>query len=159
MKTQPWWVEIDPQTETEVETITEFKETKERIKELDTLELKLDDQFFESLHNKIMTRVGQTEIAPPDRWGELRKKSKSITITFSILILIVAFSSNESAKSKLSVIDPVTTQALNNLEDLENSVLLHQTSSDFFVDVAQENLNHLEIHKLENLVGKKKRSN
>ena len=157
MKTQPWWVQLDPQTE--IETVPEVKETKEKIKELDSLELNLDEAFFDSLHDKIMSQVAQTPMAPPERFVQLRKKSKTIAIGFSILSLVIAFSPSSSQNAKLSISDPVTTQALSNLDDLSNSVLLHQDSSDFFVDVAQENLNHLEIQRLESLVGKKSHSN
>jgi hypothetical protein len=157
MKTTPWWMEIDPQTE--FENVPAVRETKEKIKELDQFEMKMDDQFFENLHNKIMAQVENTKVSKKPRWTKLRKLTKTTSISLSILALVVVATSHTQSNSGLSVSDPVSNQAIQNMDDLTNSLLIAQTSSDFFVDVAQENMNHLDIQQLEKLMGKEAQAN
>jgi hypothetical protein len=157
----PWWMEIDPQAE--FENIPAVELAKSKIREMDDLEKKLaskmDDKYFEALHDKIMKKVETTEIAPPKPWGALPKKAKAFGLSLSVLALILMVSSIKSPDASLTVSDPVTTQSLNNIDDLSISILVAETSDQFFVDVAGQNLNDLAVRQLATLMGQVKHLN
>lgn len=43
-----------------------------KLKKEDPIELPMDDQFFEDMHNKIMAAVEATEIKPQSKWSKAR---------------------------------------------------------------------------------------
>lgn len=43
-----------------------------KLKKEDPVELPMDDQFFETLHDRIMSAVDATEIKPQSKWSKTR---------------------------------------------------------------------------------------
>lgn len=43
-----------------------------KLKKEDPVELPMDDQFFEDMHNKIMAAIDSTEIKPQTKWSKTK---------------------------------------------------------------------------------------
>ena len=43
-----------------------------KLKKEDPVELPMDDQFYEKMHNKIMSAIDATEVKPSSKWNKGR---------------------------------------------------------------------------------------
>ena len=137
-----WWMEVDHQTE--IDELAGFKEAKKILLESDSVLLPNDD-FFNNLHSKIMTKVAVAEIQKDQRSFFERYRRISIGFTAaSVLFGVMMFGlQTQKVSDGSSSTDLVLFDAVNKSPDIEETVLVYQNKDDFFVDLAQENPDHL----------------
>lgn len=56
------------------------RELRGRMREIDTVDVELSDEFYEGMHNKIMARVEKTEIAPNTESSSARRLSSKFSL-------------------------------------------------------------------------------
>jgi hypothetical protein len=56
-----------------------------KLRKEDPVELPMDDQFFENMHNKIMQAIDSAEIKPQSKWSKTRVFLEQRTLGFSPL--------------------------------------------------------------------------
>jgi len=149
-KNPNWWMEIDPQYE--FEKLPEFKETKQLLKTQDKIEVPEDDEFFDHLHDKIMNGI-EGRSTKSDRgaiWHRHRRLVKRTVAAFLALAVIVLGRQTHDQQHQ----DQATVVLSDALQrsDVEDSVLVYQHKSEFFVDLINENLDHLSIGQLNELM-------
>ena len=139
---------------------------KKQLRREDSLELPMDDLFFDKLHDKIMADVAQTEIKPAaSRWVKpwvyLERKAHyyrpsnnvrtlqvvkvgvigiSLTLGLGLVImnlkLFTMSLQNQVASNRQIIIE----QALENPQDWVDMAAAVQNDSDFYADVMNERL-------------------
>ena len=148
-----WWMEIDHQSD--VETLEGSKEAKELLLECDDVELPEDDEFFNNLHNKIMAGVEVTKLKKDTR--TFRQKHKKLVKGISAAILTAAVLlvglDTQQVKVTQDGTDVVLSDVISRSPDIAETVLVYQNKDDFFVDLAQESLDHLSVDHLQGLMG------
>jgi hypothetical protein len=139
-----WWMEVDHQTD--IEKLEGFKETKELLQDSDDVTLPGDD-FFDNLHDKIMSQVAVVEIKKDQR--SFFERYKRVGIGFSAAAMVIGVMMFGLQTQKVNMVasntDLVLTDAVNNSPDIEQTILVYQNKDDFFVDLAQENPDHLSV--------------
>lgn len=149
-KNPDWWKEIDPQFE--FENLPEFKETKQLLKTQDVIELPEDEEFFERMHAKIMANV-ETSSIQIDRgsiWTRKRsliKRSASAFLAISLIALGRMTHVQKQQDSTLTILSDAVSRS-----SLEDSILVHQHKNEFFLDLANENLDHLTVSQMKELM-------
>lgn len=164
-----WWLdyvegELDSGTKAEMKSILRYSkkdqaivaalsETKKLLQASEEELPTLSDDFFDQLHNQIMTKVDKVEmIAAPKfqvrhyhrRWARLGTIG-----TFSILALIafLTYFGQQSWNLSWDVPTQIAKQVQENPDDLA-LFMTYQSEHDFFVDVASQSFDHLSDRKL-----------
>lgn len=147
-----WWMEIDRQSD--VDTLEGSKEAKELLLEFDQLEVPDDDAFFEKLHGKIMAGVEMT--SPKKDTRTFLQKNKKVVrgISAAAMLMAILLVGLDTQQVRVTVdgTDQVLSDAVSR-SDIEETVLVYQNKDDFFVDLAQESLDHLSVDRLHGLMG------
>lgn len=172
-----WWLdyvegEFDPATKAEMkailrhskkdqEIVAALSETKKLIQKTEEELPILSDDFFDHLHDQIMTKVDDADmLAAPSfqvrhyhrRWARL-----GVLGTFSVLALVslVSYFAHQSLNLKWDVPTQIAKQVQDSPDDLA-LFMTYQNEHDFFVDVASQSFDHLTDRKLkeqfENLI-------
>lgn len=132
------------------------------------LELPMDPAFYDRLHDKIMAGVEKTEMEHP-AWYEkpqkyLRGHWRSWSLfggSLSVLLLSLHLSAGLVTKSlhgshavtAARQEDRLLDQALKAPDALSRSILISQTESEFFVDLADSSFEDLSIDKFNRIMG------
>ncbi|WII73519.1 hypothetical protein QJS83_06495 [Bdellovibrio sp. 22V] len=139
------------------------------LKASDDLELPMNDDFFDRLHDKIMAEVEQTEIAPAPmlmtprnllraHWrGWLYPAGGVMSVfVFASLLLTQVSKVNQSMQRAGLLSDGherIVSEALLSPEDLSQTLISTQSESDFFMDVARESFENLSVSKFNKIMG------
>ena len=135
------------------------KDVEKKLKQIDLVELPMDEKFFEALHDKIMASVEKTEVKPLSRWSKtwvfLEAKAKPhrtlarkviktgfVGLTFGLALGLASLSakmSNEvhmaqNASNRLRIIQ----EAKHNPTEWSDLVISYQDSNDFYADVLSQ---------------------
>lgn len=139
-----WWMEVDHQTD--IDKLEGFKETKELLQDADEVSLPGDD-FFDNLHDKIMSQVAVVEIKKDQRSFFERYRRVAIGFSAAAMLLGVMTFGVQTQKVNMSrgSTDLVLSDAVDKSPEIEETVLVYQNKDDFFVDLAQENPDHLAV--------------
>lgn len=139
-----WWMEVDHHSD--IEKLEGFKETKELLQDSDDVILPEDD-FFDNLHSKIMSQVAVAEIKKDQR--SFFERYRRVGIGFSAAALLVGVMTFGVQTQKVNVssssADLVLSDAVDKSPEIEETILVYQNKDDFFVDLAQENPDHLAV--------------
>lgn len=120
-----------------------------------SIELELDDAFYEQLHNKIMAAVDEIEIQPASRyrvpkqmmkrhWRSLSQISLALLMLFGVnktasQYVLSLWSSSHTVKLVQNEKE-IIHQALASPDEFSNSMISYQSNNDFFMEVASRNL-------------------
>lgn len=152
-----------------IEPMDRMDKVRKGLKATDELELPMNDDFFDRLHDKIMAEVEQTEIAPAPilmtprnvlraHWrGWLYPAGGMMSLfLFSALVLSQVSKVNQSMQRVGLLSDGherIVAQALLSPEDLSQTLISTQSESDFFMDVASESFENLSVAKFNKIMG------
>lgn len=141
------------------------------LKSVDDLELPMNDDFFDRLHDKIMAEVDKTEIAPApvlmsprnllrSHWRGWLYPISGVTsvFIFSSLLLGQVSKVNQSMQRVGLLSDGherIVAEALLSPGDLSQTLISSESESDFFMDVARESFENLSESKFNKIMGKK----
>ncbi|MGE5087121.1 MAG: hypothetical protein ACM3MG_12520 [Bacillota bacterium] len=139
------------------------------LKAQEELELPLNADFFDRLHDKIMSEVEQTEIAPAPflmtprnmfraHWrGWVYPTGALMSVAAMVAVLMPQVSKVNEGLQRVGLLsdgrERIVAEALLSPEDLSKTLISSQTDSDFFVDVASESSENLTIAKLQKIMG------
>lgn len=138
----------------------------------ENIELPMDAAFFDNLHDKIMARVAETEIEakpPATVLGApkkfLKKQWKSwlypagSTMALALVgtMLTMQFSQTLNSSIASKPLSPqsekVVSAALESPDAISQTLLSSQTEADFFVDVASQSFENLNIAQFNKIMG------
>lgn len=152
-----------------IEPMDRMDKVRKGLKAADELELPMNEDFFDRLHDKIMAEVEQTEIAPAPilmtprnvlraHWrGWLYPAGGIMSLfLFSSLLLSQVSKVNQSMQRVGLLSDGherIVAQALLSPEDLSQTLISTQSESDFFMDVASESFENLSVAKFNKIMG------
>ncbi|MFM6929308.1 MAG: hypothetical protein ACKOX6_12650 [Bdellovibrio sp.] len=139
------------------------------LKAQNEIELPMNEDFFDRLHDKIMLEVEQTEIVPVPflmtprsilraHWrGWVYPTGAIMSVAAMIAILMPQVSKVNQGLQRVGLLsdgrERIVAEALLSPEDLSKTLISSQTDSDFFVDVASESSENLTIAKLQKIMG------
>jgi len=130
-----------------------------KLKQEDLVELPMDEQFFENLHNKIMSSIEKTEVKPLSRWAKtwvfLETKAKPhralarkvikagfVGLTLSLALGLAGLSAKvyndmhvaQNATNQSRIIQ----EAKQNPTEWSDLVVSYQDSNDFYADILSQ---------------------
>ncbi len=148
-----WWMEIDHQSD--VENLEGSKEAKDLLLEFDDVEVPEDDEFFNRLHSKIMIGVEMTAQKKDGRtfWQKNQKIARGFTAAAIVLSVLLVSLETQQIHLASDATDQVLSDAVSRSPDIQETVLVYENKDDFFVDLAQESLDHLSVDRLQGLIG------
>jgi hypothetical protein len=148
-----WWMEMDRQSD--IDSLAGFKEAKQLLKESDKVSVPDDDEFFDRLHNKIMAGVEKTSVQKDTRpfWQRHRRALRNMTAAAMLGAVLLASLNTQQVHVSPDGTDIVLSDAVSRSPDIHETILVYQNQDDFFVDLAQESLDHLSVDNLQNLIG------
>lgn len=139
---------------------------KEQLKREDPVELPMDDQFFDKLHDKIMSEVQKTEVKSASHWSKtwefLETKARyyrpsnnnrtlhlvkmgligvSVTLGLGLAMTSLKLFNMSSQNQMASNQQMILEQAIENPQDWVGMAASMQNDSDFYADVVNERLN------------------
>lgn len=139
------------------------------LREQDSFDLQLSDDFFNKLHDKIMNAVEQTEMVPaPKTWfdrNKLRSHVKSwlypaggvLSVVLSAVLVtgqIEGFDENLARIGLLSDgYEIIAQKAIMEPEHISQTLISGQLETDFFMDVASESFENLTVSKFNQILG------
>lgn len=156
-----------------VNELDRLDKVRKELKATDDLELPMNDDFFDRLHDKIMAEVDKTEIAPApvlmsprnllrSHWRGWLYPVGGVTsvFVFASLLLTQVSKVNQSMQRVGLLSDGherIVAEALLSPEDLSQTLISSENESDFFMDVARESFENLSESKFNKLMGKSER--
>jgi hypothetical protein len=130
-----------------------------KLKKQDQLELPMDEKFFESLHDRIMSSIEKTEVKPLSRWAQtwvfLETKAKPhralfkkvvktsfVGVTFSLALgladlsehLYEAVYASQKDSNQLRIVQ----EAEQNPTGWSDLIVSYQNENDFYADVLSQ---------------------
>src|SRR5438445_720214 len=127
---------------------------RKKIKAADDFEMSMSDDFFDQLHDKIMAKVEEAEMAPPpvlmtprnllrSHWrGWLYPVGGVMSLFVLSSLLLTQVSKVNQSMQRVGLLsdghERIVAEALLAPEDLSQTLISTQSESDFFVDVASE---------------------
>ncbi|KHD89843.1 MAG: hypothetical protein OM95_01935 [Bdellovibrio sp. ArHS] len=139
------------------------------LKKADDLELPMNEDFFERLHDKIMAEVEEKAIAPApvlmtprnllrSHWRGWLYPAGGVTslFIFASLLLTQVSKVNQSMQRVGLLSDGherIVAEALLSPEDLSQTLISSQSESDFYMDVARESFENLSVSKFNKIMG------
>ena len=143
-----------------------------QIKNHDDLELPMNDDFFERLHDKIMAEVDRTAIAPAPllmkqknmlraHWRGWLYPTGGLMAVMLIGVLLVGQSTQlNRSMQRVGLLsdghERIAAEALLAPEEISQTLISTQSEADFFMDVAQDSFEHLTVAKFNKIMGEKK---
>ncbi|MBV2167703.1 MAG: hypothetical protein KUL82_03250 [Bdellovibrio sp.] len=143
------------------------------LKAADDLELPMNDDFFDRLHDKIMAEVDKTEVAPPPmlvtprnllraHWRGWLYPAGGVTSLFVLAFLLMPqVSKVNQSMQRVGLFsdghERIVAEALLSPEDLSQTLISTQSESDFFMDVARESFENLSVSKFNKIMGESAR--
>lgn len=151
------------------ESMNRLDQVRKNLKSNDDLDVPMSDDFFNRLHDKIMSEVDKTEMAPPPvlmrprnmlraHWrGWLYPTGGLMSVVLATAILVPHFSKVSQGMQRAGLFsdgrERIVMEAVLSPEDLSQTLISSQTDSDFFVDVARESSENFRVAKLNKIVG------
>lgn len=137
------------------------------LKAMEEMELPMDPAFYDKLHDKIMARIEHVEMAPKQRLSGPKKFLKTqwrswvyptgSTLALAVVgtLLTMQFSSSKlhSIQALNQKSEKVISAALESPDAISQSLLISQTEADFFVDVASQSFENLNIAQFNKIMG------
>jgi hypothetical protein len=149
-----WWMEMDHQAD--LENLQGYRETKELLQEHDEIAMRLpeNDDFFEQMHNRIMAGVEKTSVQKDSKPWRLRYQRWIRGSVAAVALLALTLAGVETQQSKIGPdqTEIVLQDVVDQSPDIDSTIMVYQSKDDFFVDLAQESLNHLTVDHLQGLV-------
>lgn len=134
-----------------------------------SIELPMDDAFYDRLHDRIMAAVEKTEMKRPSPWDKPKKLLCSQWKTWILsggsltMTLLAALQSPNLARSifdeshTVQVVrneDDFVTETLRSPEHFTETLISLQNQGDFFVDVAERSFHDLSKEHVREIMGK-----
>ncbi|WP_413558517.1 hypothetical protein [Bdellovibrio sp. HCB209] len=151
------------------ETHNRLDKVRKGLKANDDLEISMSDDFFDRLHDKIMSEVEQTQIAPAPllmrpknmlraHWrGWLYPTGGIMSLAAAAMMIVPHLAKVNQGMQRAGLLsdgrERIVMEAILSPEDLSQTLISSQTDSDFFVDVASESSENLTIAKLNKIIG------
>ncbi len=142
---------------------------RKKIKAADDFEMSMSDDFFDQLHDKIMAKVEEAEMAPPpvlmtprnllrSHWrGWLYPVGGLMSLMLMSSLLMTQVSKVNQSIQRVGLLsdghERIVAEALLAPEDLSQTLISTQSESDFFVDVASESFENLSVAKFNKIMG------
>lgn len=142
---------------------------RKKVKAADDLDMSMSDDFFDQLHDKIMAKVEEVEIAPPpvlmaprnllrSHWrGWLYPVGGLMSLFVLSSLLLTQVSKVNQSMQRVGLLsdghERIVAQALLSPEELSQTLISSQSESDFFVDVASESFENLSVAKFNKIMG------
>ena len=148
-----WWQEIDHQSD--IDALESSKKTKELLLNNDTLDVPEEDEFFDLLHSKFMDGVEATSLKKDRRtfWQKNKKFVRGMSAAAMITAVLLVGLDTKQVPVNEDRTDIVLSDAVSRSPDIQSTVLVYENKDDFFVDLAQEKLDHLSVDRLQGLMG------
>jgi len=148
-----------------------FDKVRRGLKNNDEMELPMNEDFFDKLHDKIMIEVERTEVSPPPmlmkqksylraHWkGWLYSATSVASVAAVALVLSTQFSKVNETMQRVGLYsdgrERIVEMALNSPDEVAQTLIVSQSEADFFVDVANESIENLTVAKFNKLMGDK----
>lgn len=132
-------------------------------------QLMLDDAFFEKLHDKIMTEVSKAEIKEVTLWHKSRSLLKAHWKDWSYpaggmlaLLALVMLLTPQMSKINETMMraglysdgnERILQEALLDPSVLSQTLIISQTETDFFMDVAKDSFENFSIERINKVMG------
>ncbi|MDG0816819.1 hypothetical protein [Bdellovibrio svalbardensis] len=142
---------------------------RKKVKAVDNFEMSMSDDFFDQLHDKIMAKVEEAEMAPApvlmtprnllrSHWrGWLYPVGGLMSVFVLSSLLLTQVSKVNQSMQRVGLLsdghERIVAEALLAPEDLSQTLISTQTESDFFVDVASESFENLSVAKFNKIMG------
>lgn len=142
---------------------------RQKMKAADDFELMLSDDFFNKLHDKVMAKVDEVEMAPAPvlltprnilraHWrGWLYPVGGIMSLFLMSSLLLSQASKVSQSMQRVGLLsdghERIVAEALLSPEDLSQTLISSQSESDFFVDVANESFETLSVAKFNKIMG------
>lgn len=142
---------------------------RKKMKAIDDFELTMSDDFFDSLHDKIMAKVEEAEMAPApvlmtprnllrSHWrGWLYPVGGLMSLFVMCSLLMTQVSKVNQSMQRVGLLsdghERIVAEALLDPEDMSQTLISSQSESDFFVDVANESFENLSVAKFNKIMG------
>lgn len=142
---------------------------RKKMKAMDDFEMAMSDDFFDSLHDKIMAKVEEAEMAPPPvlmtprnmlraHWrGWLYPVGGLMSLFLMSFMMIGQVSKVNQGMQRVGLLsdghERIVAEALLAPEDVSQTLISTQSESDFFVDVANESFETLSVAKFNKIMG------
>ncbi|KYG69549.1 hypothetical protein AZI87_10255 [Bdellovibrio bacteriovorus] len=139
------------------------------LKKADDLELPMNEDFFNRLHDKIMAEVEETAIAPApvlmtprnllrSHWRGWLYPAGGVTSLFILAsLLLTQVSKVNQSMQRVGLLsdghERIVAEALLSPEDLSQTLISTQSESDFYMDVARESFENLSGSKFNKIMG------
>lgn len=139
------------------------------LKEVDELDLPMNDEFFERLHDKIMAGVEKTEIAPAvprvasrnllrKHWRSWLYPTGGVTSLFLLIALTIPQVSKITEGMQRAGLlsdgqERIAIRAISTPDELDQTFISSQNDSDFLMDVASESFENLSIAQFNKIMG------
>jgi len=159
MKSEPnpnWWMNIDPQFVSE--DLEGVPEMLNMIKGNDQVELPEDENFYNQMHDKIMSGIENRTIHS-DRgtvWSRNSGLVKKAFATAVALVLVLLGKETTKNSSHIDSADINLSDAVHRSDSIERTILVYQHKDDFLVDLAQKNLDHFLVINMQETFGPEK---
>jgi hypothetical protein len=153
-------------------TMDSFNKVRRGLKNADDLELPMNEDFFNKLHDKIMMEVESLDIAPQPMMMKQKNYLRAhwrgwlySTGSVASVFLVVAVLSSQFSKVNESMQraglysdgrERIVEAALNTPDSMAQTLISSQSEADFFVDVASESFENLTVAKFNKLMGDNK---
>nr|BFD58521.1 hypothetical protein CKG001_06280 [Bdellovibrio sp. CKG001]BFD61949.1 hypothetical protein BdHM001_06300 [Bdellovibrio sp. HM001]BFD65786.1 hypothetical protein HAGR004_08080 [Bdellovibrio sp. HAGR004] len=152
-----------------VDRMDRMDKVRKGLKSADDLELPMNDDFFDRLHDKIMAEVEQTVIQPTpvlmtprnllrSHWrGWLYPVSGVASLFVLASLLIPQVSKVNQTMTRAGLLsdghERIVSEALLSPEEISQTLISTQSESDFFMDVARESFENLSVDKFNKIMG------
>ncbi len=146
----------------------DLNQIKRKLRSNDT-QLMLDDAFFERLHDKIMTEVSKTEVKEVTLWHKSRSLLKAHWKDWSYpaggmlaLLALVMLLTPQMSKINETMMraglysdgnERIIQEALLDPSVLSQTLIISQTETDFFMDVAKDSFENFSIERINKIMG------
>lgn len=148
-----------------------MEKMRKRLKAEDDMELPMNDEFFDRLHDKIMAEVDKTELAPPPVFMSSRNKLRdhwrgwlyptgglmSLALMASLLVSQVSEVNRSMQRAGLASDGQarIAAEVILTPENLSQTLISTQSEADFLMDVAQESFENLSVANFNKIMGEK----
>ncbi len=151
--------------------VIEMEKVRRALKSHDDMDMKLDDIFFDRLHDKIMSQVAEATMEPPMAMSKTRQMLRVhwrswlgpvggvTSVAFVAGLLSPLWMQLEKSLQRSGLWSDgeqrIAAEAVLSLEELPKTFIISQSESDFFIDVANNSIKNLSVDKLKEALGKK----
>lgn len=145
------------------------EKVRQGLKAVDELDLSINDDFFDRLHDKIMNEVEKVEIQPApvlmsprnmlrSHWrGWLYPLGGVASVLMFVSLLLPQVSKVNQTMTRAGLLsdghERIVSEALLSPDDIAQTFISTQSESDFFMDVAHESFENLSVDKFNQIMG------